>query len=197
MIRSTSAEAYQRIKSDGLINGLKLVIYDALYRHGPLTQREVFDRITSSGHFHKFGAISPRFAELERIGLIFTDGTTKRKDTQTGMNTMLWDVTSNLPVPVEKRLSNKQKLEKSEEEVRKLRNYISGMEKSDAQQAFPQMEMAILKRNNDWCKACAVRMERAFHDYIEAKVRNENKWAIQSMKDFDAAYEELKSGRTT
>lgn len=90
-MRQTSLEAYEAIKRSGLLRGLFVAVYGVLYEHGPLTAGETAKRIPG----HQLNSISPRFAELQRRGVIQPVGT--RLCTVTGQNAIIWDVTANLP----------------------------------------------------------------------------------------------------
>jgi len=91
MVRDTSIEAYQKIEAEGLLSKLRWIVYDYIYHHGPCTQRQVerglLGRLSHS--------ITPRFAELEDLGVIKSVGEVKSDETN-HMN-ISWDVTSNLP----------------------------------------------------------------------------------------------------
>jgi len=99
MTRQTSINAYNKIKAEGLLGKLQAQVYDNLYHSGPLTIAEC-----SQYHLPSIDSrsVSPRFAELEKKGVITTVG--KRKCSVTGREVLLWDVTANLPAPVPKKV---------------------------------------------------------------------------------------------
>lgn len=94
MTRRTSIDAYNTIKSNGLLSKRKWEVYTCLYEHGPLTQREATDLLKAEG-----SSITPRFAELERLGVIAGVG---QKISSTGMTVDLYDVTDRIPFKAEK-----------------------------------------------------------------------------------------------
>jgi hypothetical protein len=197
MIRQTSAEAYEKIKSGHMINGLKFIVYETLYQHGPLTQKEVYERINQSGKSHQMRAITPRFSELESAGLVFADGTTRKKDAGTRMNNLLWDVTANLPRPVQKRLTASEKLKAAEERIAKLEAYIANNRANDlkpqVQQVFPHMETSILQRRIQRIRTEASKMYVAFMKYIEGSVRDDAATRKEALAAFEKALKAVKS----
>lgn len=97
MIRDTSIEAYNTIKANGLLSERRFEVYEALYFFGPMTQTQVSARIKHAlAH-----SITPRFAELKHMGVIIEVGEVICETT--GMNVILWDVTKNLPTPLDKK----------------------------------------------------------------------------------------------
>jgi hypothetical protein len=120
MTRSTSIEAYKHIQETGLLTKLKWDIYKALYHDGPLTQNELISR-----NFHNTPtrSLTPRFAELNRLGVIRVVG--RRMCSTSGRDALVWDVTSNLPVPEVKRESLKQQLKAAEEKLNLYRDIVA------------------------------------------------------------------------
>lgn len=104
MIRQTSIEAYHKIKENGLLVGMRFRVYEALYNRGPCSIRELY---VSS--FRDLGVIdrsvSPRFAELKRLGVIQEMG--KRKCSVSGSRTIFWGVTDRLPLKLDKPVKTK------------------------------------------------------------------------------------------
>lgn len=97
MIRQTSAETYRQIKDEGLITKLEWVVYKALYEHGPATCREIVNIVCADGYVKN---VSPRFSKLRDRG-VFTELGTKVCSVS-GRTSILWDVTSKLPVKFER-----------------------------------------------------------------------------------------------
>ena len=93
-MRQTSIETYQKIMHSGLLPKRRRQVYDYLYHKGPKTAAEVFQALGMKTNQ------SGRFTELEKHGVIQQVGT--KEDSITGMKVTLWDVTSNLPVPISK-----------------------------------------------------------------------------------------------
>lgn len=102
-MRNTSLDAYNALKSNGFLTGLQGKVYDVLFHNGPLTQGEVWNEFLVDYQRH---SIAPRFAELEKIGVIQTVG--ERPCRLTGVTALIWDVTNHVPeskpvkVPVKK-----------------------------------------------------------------------------------------------
>lgn len=93
MTRETSTAAYHQILAEGLIKGLQLEVYEYLFSHGPATQMEVCRGIRHPSRQDR--SYMPRFAELERMGVIKTMRTRFCKIT--GREVLEWDVTDALP----------------------------------------------------------------------------------------------------
>ena len=87
-MRQTSLEAFQAIKSEGLLSGMRLRVYELLYHRGPLTGREV-NSFLEGVSYHK------RLSELERVGVAGLVG--RRKCSITGRLAVEWDVTDAMP----------------------------------------------------------------------------------------------------
>jgi len=117
MSRQTSVQAYHQIRNEGLLTKLKLQVYETLYQHGPLTAGEL-----CGIYFPKTPrpSLSPRFAELEELGVVKTVGVRPCQKTQ--RNAYVWDVTDQVPRKLEKELveSSKQKIERLEARVQEL-----------------------------------------------------------------------------
>jgi len=92
LMRDTSIASYRKIEAEGLLGHLQWEVYKILFENGPLTQGETWDR-----HFRAFQrhSIAPRFAELETAGVIRSIG--ERDCGFSGINSMVWDVTSAMP----------------------------------------------------------------------------------------------------
>ena len=96
MKRETSTEVYHQIAAEGLLSKRRFQVYDTLFNRGPLTQMET-SRLIPEALDH---SISPRFAELENLGVVKSVG--ERVCKITGRNVMIWDVTAHLPVKTKK-----------------------------------------------------------------------------------------------
>lgn len=97
MIRQTSTDAYNKIKTEGLLTKKRFQIYDLLYVHGPATAGELFDlcRQQDSGHTVVKGSVCARLTELRDQGVVYEAGIGEWSGT--GHKSILWDVTANLP----------------------------------------------------------------------------------------------------
>jgi|SRR5579864_4225274 len=92
MRTATSLAAYNTLKTNGFLTGLQSKVYDVLFNNGPLTQGETWDEHLPENQRH---SIAPRFAELERMGVIRTVG--ERPCRLTGVAALEWDVTDHVP----------------------------------------------------------------------------------------------------
>ena len=106
-MRSTSLQAYTAIKEGGLLSQLRFEVYEKIVEHGPMTANEMWGfYFKESRQAH---SISPRFSELESMGVLYQ--LMERKCRYTGNNAIVWDVTDNLPskpVKAPKRMTAKQ-----------------------------------------------------------------------------------------
>lgn len=91
-VRDTSIAAYNRIKDNNLLSKLRFEVYHVLFYHGPLTQGELWSRYFSDRQRHSIG---PRFKEL--LDRTVIECVSERPCGLTGVLSMVWDVTSNLP----------------------------------------------------------------------------------------------------
>lgn len=115
-MRDTSLQAYKQIVASGLINGIRLQVFDAIYKHGPITMNEIFIEHlpTISQHTQ-----TPRYAELEEMGVIAAVG--KRVDRHTNVECITWDITGKSPTKLKPRLSKPDQIAR----VKKLLNDIA------------------------------------------------------------------------
>ena len=96
MLRETSLEAYRRLEASGGLSPLRLLVARDIAEHGPTTQTETTARL-SAGKAQRFNnPYQPRFAELERFGVIAAVG--EKACALTGRMEVAWDLTGNLPV---------------------------------------------------------------------------------------------------
>jgi Fe2+ or Zn2+ uptake regulation protein len=99
-VRDTSIEAYNRIKADGLLCRKRLEVYEWLYHHGPATGMEVHRGLGGQGNANNAN-VRARLNELREMGVV-----KEMEDTVecqvTKMTVIQWDVTPNLPTPLEK-----------------------------------------------------------------------------------------------
>jgi len=91
MARQTSAQAYQKIKDDGLLSRVRLKVYVWLYQNGPATAG-----VVGEGIDYNRNNTATRLSELRDLGVVRECGT--QKDPTTDMEVILWDVTDQLPV---------------------------------------------------------------------------------------------------
>lgn len=94
--RETSAQAYATIRDNGLLSRIRWVAYDALYRHGPCTARELRQRAGGDPGAADFtDSYHKRLSELRDLGV--AREVEERKCTVTGQQAIVWDVTAGLP----------------------------------------------------------------------------------------------------
>lgn len=91
-MRHTSLEAYNTLHTKGFLTGLQAKVYDVLYNNGPLTQGEAWNEFLPDYQRH---SVDPRFAELQKMGVIQTLG--YRPCRLTGQTCIEWDVTEHVP----------------------------------------------------------------------------------------------------
>jgi len=91
-MRHTSVEAYNTLHTNGFLTGLQAKVYDVLYNNGPLTQGEAWNEFLPDYQRH---SVDPRFAELERMGIIQKVG--QRPCRLTKFKGIEWDVTDHVP----------------------------------------------------------------------------------------------------
>lgn len=91
--RRTSAEAFDAIKSRGLLSSARQAVYQSLYHWGPATGSEINKWFVGSGNatpgYHK------RLSELRDLGVVYE--VEERECTVTGRQAIAWDVTEHLP----------------------------------------------------------------------------------------------------
>jgi len=92
--RKTSLEAYNHVRNSGHVGRMQWLIYDCMYRYGPLTITECFKRIEAelAGRGERFNYNTrTRFGELRDMGLIYETG--ERICSSSGRKVLEFDVT--------------------------------------------------------------------------------------------------------
>ena len=103
--RDTSVEAYNKIKSNGLLGKMQFEVYHAVYNFGPCTSAEAYVHMNKS-------ALTPitqsraRFTELRNKGVLKELG--MRDCTVTGQHVIVWEVTKELPKKLPRKLKTKE-----------------------------------------------------------------------------------------
>ena len=106
MIRTTSAEAFNKIKEEGLLSKRRLQVYEVLYEHGPLVGSQIARRVKKNfGSWCQSETIRNRLTELRDMGAVVERG--EALDPQNGRRVILWDVSGELPKPLVKPLRAK------------------------------------------------------------------------------------------
>lgn len=99
MVRETSIECYNEIKSNGLLTKRRLEVYQAIYNSAPCTASEVFKANNLETNQ------SGRFTELRNLGVIYEVRT--RKCNITNRTAIEWDLTDRLPKMVKPNSNSK------------------------------------------------------------------------------------------
>ena len=94
MARETSIQAYKHIMNSGVLTERQTQLYEALYQYGPAGSREAWEEIKKIHPNIPQHSINPRFAELEREGVIKDVG--KYECPYTKETVVAWDVTSKI-----------------------------------------------------------------------------------------------------
>ena len=123
-MRETSIESYLKINDEVLLSEKRLMVYEYLFINGPLTQREAVEGMAKNRNDQ--AAIVPRFAELLRHGVIKIVG--YRVNAATGKRAILWDVTSAIPVKLEKKAPLKKQIIDLIAEVSDLKSKLALIE---------------------------------------------------------------------
>ena len=110
MARNTSVEAYRAIKINGLLSERRLLVYEILYKYGPMTCSEVVQKALPYVNTPNTGWVPARLGELRKHEVI--SEVREGPCPTTGRNAIFWDVNSNLPKPLPKKITNKDKLNK-------------------------------------------------------------------------------------
>lgn len=95
MTKQSSIDAYNEIKANGLLKETFWIVYDAVYRWGPISAGGAHMLVEREG-IHKIPhSLGPRFAPLGRMGVIRMIG--RRPCIKTGFSVQHWEVTGELP----------------------------------------------------------------------------------------------------
>jgi len=95
MVRQTSIDCYNEIKSNGLLSKKRLEVYEALLNSAPCTSAEAaaFNYLDSSNVLSQSRA---RFTELRELGVIYERGV--KKCSITKRIAIEWDLTDKIPI---------------------------------------------------------------------------------------------------
>lgn len=116
-VRQTSVDVYRSMRDEGLLTESRLKIYGFLFEHGPCTANELFQKTKgfntiTQANFHA------RLGELRDCGVVDELGT--KKCTVTGNTVIVWDCNNKLPVKINKRETNADRVRR----LNKLLNWI-------------------------------------------------------------------------
>jgi hypothetical protein len=95
MVRQTSIDVYNEIRESGVLGKLQWQVYQALYEHGPMTERELYERFFTG---YQRPSITPRLSELNAMRVI--GPVEVREDHITGRRCISWDVTDQNAIPL-------------------------------------------------------------------------------------------------
>ncbi len=118
MTQPTSIQTYHAIRDNGLLSNLRFKVYDYLYSHPRSTISECCHFLEGSHH-----NLSPRFAELKRLGVILEDGT--RFCAVTGRECIAWATTDQLPVKLDPVKSKNEIIKELEAEIERLKKELA------------------------------------------------------------------------
>jgi len=105
-VRYTSAQTYYDIKANGLLSKLRFEVYEWLFHNGPATAKQVVNALTKGSE--SSSTYNSRLSELRDQGVVTEVGITTCKESH--QEVILWDVNSNLPMPLLHRKSDKAEL---------------------------------------------------------------------------------------
>lgn len=103
MIRETSIEAYNEIKANGILTKMKFETYRLLFRYGPMTANQLMAKAKLLAPYKTHQSIESlgrRLSELRDQGAVKELG--KIVCPISGHKCIQWDVTSRIPVKLEK-----------------------------------------------------------------------------------------------
>ena len=102
MVRETSIEIYNQIRSNGLLSKKRWKVYTILFDNGPLTGGELAKIYSKKfGDESRFSeSVRNRLTELKEVGTV--KHLTSRACAVTGNKSIVWEVTKNLPVKITK-----------------------------------------------------------------------------------------------
>lgn len=119
-VRDTSVEAYNQIRSSGVLSEKRWVIYDCLYKHGPLTANAIFRRIIGRSGINQAN-VPARLNELVKMGAVKEVG--KVTCDITGMTVIAFDVTSAIPGKLSTKPTKRQARDQI---IKELREFCQG-----------------------------------------------------------------------
>jgi hypothetical protein len=123
--RKTSIEAYRNLVERGVLSEKNSVVYKHLFTNGQTTQKKT-ERFFNDRTY----TLRPRFAQLEKMGLIEPVG--EEKCDETGKKNIVWDVTDRV-YPLEVKPSENTKKRRIESAVNALRDlYVNKAKATDS-----------------------------------------------------------------
>ena len=114
-MRQTSLEAYEYIKANNSLSTKRFRVYEIIFKHGPLTGGEcakIYRQVYNDEA--KFSeSIRNRITELNRQGVVTE--VNQRPCKVSGRNSIVWQVTKNLPKKLPKPLTAREKIRRLKE----------------------------------------------------------------------------------
>jgi len=110
MTRETSIEVFRQIKDEGLLSDLRQQVYEVVFNFGPLTNSEAAKFMRCQKNL-----TSGRMTELRDLGVIRETG--KRLCKITGRKVLGWEITGELPIKRELRLTDKEMISIREDQI--------------------------------------------------------------------------------
>lgn len=101
-MKKTSIETYKKIIASGLLSKRRREVYDFVYHNEPCTIRSVVHQI-GGGEWQSY---SPRFSELEKMGVIEVVGETKSH--KSGQQVSLYATTGKFPKLIKSKKKRKE-----------------------------------------------------------------------------------------
>lgn len=131
MIRQTSRDAYNEIRTNGLLSQRRWEVYDALYKWGPCTANELYAHMTlkTRSTDQSNTNVRARLNELRECAAASEVGTRACKIT--GCNVIVWGISGKLPVALPKRESKDAIIKRLEEENKALRLQLIRKDKTN------------------------------------------------------------------
>jgi len=138
MVRKTSIDTYNIVKNSGLLSKLRLKVYLALYKNGPMGMLETFRYINpGESDGHKLQSYNPRFTELKQMGLIEECG--ERVCDITNQTVMLLQTTDNVGQKLPKTITKKDKLKEVESLIITLSESLNEAQKVELRVIFKKV----------------------------------------------------------
>ena len=137
-MRQTSREAFDKVMESGFVSKLEKEIYAVLWESGPLIEYDVWKFRFQT---YQRVSISPIFARLHHMGIIHEVGTEKNRDT--GMTCTKWDVTDRGPVPITRKPSTDEILNKMQKQIDDLTHEINRLKGIWGNTAKNQTQLAL------------------------------------------------------
>lgn len=137
---NTSAKSFHEIEESKLLGKLQLLIYKLIDTLGAKTTGEIAALLPQ----YQLNSISPRIAELARMGLIATTG--ERACKITGKTALVWDKTNAVPIttargkPKNKVQLLRAQLAEAQNEIVRLETIVTNQQKQLKQWGRPTKE---------------------------------------------------------